>query len=337
MGNTSFIFYSQFIFVVSCVSPYNMSSDSDSEFSDAADTDPTEKNEDIVRAAKTNKDGLKVRGKDLEWVETHKFANSTEYKDSDIAKQLEKEFTVRKNREFAYADVLIYHCRFSRKVGYLACPWQIKVSFLTHSSEVIVESLDGLVGHKHDEDPESVNKTGAVFKWTEDQNSIIEGCLKIQKNTKPNYIKRKPSQVQLYNKIAATKKKLFPSDNILNTYQFRQRIADELAVPESEVKGFVPYWDIIDETDDEDPRFCVVFSTVKNQGKLACRGLLQTDATYRLNWMGFPVFVLGKHIIYSHFSHLKCNCCVWMFCVSLDSPGLMPFTHTGHTMFIDCL
>ena len=109
---------------------------------------------------------------------------------------------------------------------------------------------------------------------------------------------KKPTQVQLYNKVAATKKKLFPSDNILNTYQFRQKIAEVLEVPESEVKGFVPYWDIIDETDEEDPRFCVVFSTLKNQAKLGSNGLLQTDATYRLNWMGFPVFVLGQQFIH---------------------------------------
>ena len=300
---------SQLIPVDSCVSSYNMSSDSDSDFSDAADSNPTEKDERAATNVKTNKNGMKVRGKDLDWVETNKFADANNYKNSDIAKQLEKEFTVRKNREFAYADVQIYHCTFSRKVGYLPCPWQIKVSFLTHSAEVIVESLDGLGGHEHAENPEAVNKTGAVFKWTEEQTDIIEGCLRINRNTKPNFMKRKmndenvfglkkPTHVQLYNKVAATKKKLFPSDNILNTYQFRQKIAEVLEVPESEVKGFVPYWDIIDETDEEDPRFCVVFSTLKNQAKLGSNGLLQTDATYRLNWMGFPVFVLGKQFIH---------------------------------------
>ena len=121
----------------------------------------------------------------------------------------------------------------------MPCPWQIKVSFLTHSAEVIVESLDGLGGHEHAENPEAVNKTGAVFKWTEEQTDIIEGCLRINRNTKPNFMKRKmndknvfglekPTQIQLYNKVAATKKKLFPSDNILNTYQFRQKIAEVL-------------------------------------------------------------------------------------------------------------
>ena len=91
-----------------------MSSDSDSDFSDAADSNSTEKDEHAATNVKTNKNGMKVRGKDLDWVETNKFADANNYKNSDIAKQLEKEFTVRKNREFAYADVQIYHCKFSR-------------------------------------------------------------------------------------------------------------------------------------------------------------------------------------------------------------------------------
>ena len=79
---------SQLIPVDSCVSSYNMSSDSDSDFSDAADSNPTEKDECAANNVKTNKNGMKVRGKDLDWVETYKFADGNNYKNSDIAKQL---------------------------------------------------------------------------------------------------------------------------------------------------------------------------------------------------------------------------------------------------------
>ena len=75
---------SQLIPVDSCVSSYNMSSDSDSDFSDAADSNPTEKDEHAADNVKTNKNGMKVRGKDLDWVEMNKFADANDYKNSDI-------------------------------------------------------------------------------------------------------------------------------------------------------------------------------------------------------------------------------------------------------------
>jgi len=156
----------------------------------------------------------------------------------------------------------------------------------------------------------------SVFKWTVAQNNIIEQCLKVQKNSKPNYIKRllkksnafglrQPTQLQLYNKIATVKKKLSPSENILNTFQLRQKISECVDIPESEVKGYIPYWEIIDENEKEEPRFCVVFSTVKNQRKLNSSRILQSDATYRINWMGFPMIVIGTSSSTGKFSALS--------------------------------
>ena len=48
-------------------------------------------------------------------------------KHSDIAKILKKEFSCRKNREFDYADIAEYECKFRRRVGFIPCPWKIKV------------------------------------------------------------------------------------------------------------------------------------------------------------------------------------------------------------------
>ena len=67
-----------------------------------------------------------------------------------------------------------------------------------------------------------------------------------------------------------------------------------LEVPEDDVKGYVVYSNIDDENEDEEPRFTIIFSTNKNLGKLRSERVLQTDATYRLNWHGFPVFIVGK-------------------------------------------
>ena len=287
-----------------------MSSESDSDYSYAGELDQCEVEDPIVRVARVNKNGVKVRGKDIAWVEIHRFVNAKDYKESDIARKVEKEFTARKQKEYSYADVKMYHCRFSRKVGYLPCPWQIKLSFLSHCSAVTVETVDGIDEHKHEEDPQYEADPGAVFKWTEEMTKIVEDC--VRNNQKPNVVKRnltqanvfglrKPSKVQLYNKIAAVKKKVFPSSNIVNTHQLRQRISEILEVADSEVEGFVPYWEVIDDKEGEEPRFCVVFTTKKNQGKIGCNGLLQNDATYRLNWMGFPVFVLGNVLFLNSF------------------------------------
>ena len=196
----------------------------------------------------------------------------------------------------------MYNCKFSRKAGYLPCPWQIKLSFMSDSPAVTVETIDGVEEHKHEVDPQHAANQGAVFKWTDEQTNVIEHDLKngrypnvIQRNLiKANVFGlRKPSKVQLYNKIAAVKKKLFPSHQILNTHQLRQKVSALLEVPDSEVEGFIPYWEIIDEKENEEPRFCVVFTTPRNQQKVGSHQLLQSDATYRLLWMGFPVFVLG--------------------------------------------
>ena len=190
---------------------------------------------------KVNSNGVKVRGKDIVWEEIHHFENANEYMESEIAKKIEKEFTARKQREYSYADVKMYNCKFSRKVGYLPCPWQIKLSFMSDSPAVTVETIDGVEEHKHEVDPQHAANQGAVFKWTDEQTNVIEHDLK--NGRYPNVILRnlikanvfglrKPSKVQLYNKITAVKKKLFPSHQILNTHQLRQKVSALLEVPD---------------------------------------------------------------------------------------------------------
>ena len=107
-------------FCINCLT-FNKMSDSDSDFSDVGETPEVESR------TKVNDTGPKVRGDARAWVELVKFANAEEYKSSAIAKKIEKEFSCRKNREFQYADVMEYECKFRRRVGYLPCPWKLKV------------------------------------------------------------------------------------------------------------------------------------------------------------------------------------------------------------------
>ena len=87
---------------------------------------------------------------------------------------------------------------------------------------------------------------------------------------------------------------IFPSSKIKNTHELRLKVAEYLEKPANDIDAFVPYHEIEDDDESNDPRFTIIFTSKKNLGKLKSDRVLQTDATYRLNWMGFPVFVVGK-------------------------------------------
>ena len=70
--------------------------------------------------------------------------------------------------------------------------------------------------------------------------------------------------------------------------------ANLLETLESKMEAFVPFHKIEDTNDDEDPRFTIIFTTTKNMEKMKSDRVLQPDARYRLNWLGFPVFVVCK-------------------------------------------
>ena len=145
--------------------------------------------------------------------------------------------------------------------------------FLSHNSEVSVESLENITEHRHEEDAEvESNKDANVFGGN------------------------MPSKTQLYNKVAATKATDSPSICVKNTHELRLKIAEYLKEPESDSEAFVPYYDIEDSDLSKDPCFTDIFSSKKYLDKLKTGGVLQTDATYRLNWMNFPVFIIGKRL-----------------------------------------
>ena len=133
-------------------------------------------------------------------------------------------------------------------------------------------------------------------------NIVMEGVIN---HAKPKVIKRNlknanvcgrslPTKTELYNKIAAVKIKVFPSSKVKNTHELRQKVSEHLNEPASDIEAYVAYSEIDDEKEDEEPRFTIIFTSKKNMGKLKDDRVLQTDATYRLNWLGFPVFVVGE-------------------------------------------
>ena len=278
----------------------NTMDESDSDFSDLGDIDS-----DVgeVAGPRLNKNGIKIRGPDKSWDEIYRFKTASEYKSSDICKRLKDEFSNRKTREYDYGDVHEYECKFTRRKGYLPCPWKMKVTFFSDNSEVTVEAVEGATDHVHEEDTDFVENSSKNFRWTDEMTKYVtEG---IQNNHRPNFILRKmkksnmfdklPSKTQLYNKCAATKKTENPSHKINNTNEMRNKVAEFLGEPTSEVKAFVPFHEILDDDDTKEPRFTVIFSTKKNLKKLKSERVLQTDETYKLNWLGFPVFVVGKN------------------------------------------
>ena len=97
-------------------------SDSDSDFSDAG-----EGQDNVKKKTKVNAKGQKIRGEAQSWMEIFRFPNSQDFKDSDIGKKLETEFSRRKFREFEFADVAEYECKSSRRVGIIPCTFKIKV------------------------------------------------------------------------------------------------------------------------------------------------------------------------------------------------------------------
>ena len=179
----------------------------------------------------------------------------------------------------------------------------LQVSFLSHCQDVTVETIEGITDHSHEEDPDFVKNPSKNFRWTiEATKVVIEG---VMNHAMPTVIRRNlkicnslngkmPTKVQLYNKIAATKKTVFPSSAINNTHELRAKVAEYVNEPVSDIEAFVAFHEIDDKNIHSDPRFTIIMTSRKNMEKMKSDRVLQTDATYRLNWFGFPVFVVGK-------------------------------------------
>ena len=159
----------------------------------------------------------------------------------------------------------------------------LQVAYLSHNTEVTVESIENVNEHKHEEDDGFVNK---YYRWTPLAEEIVKESVEnhatpkvAMRNLKKEGVFPLPSNTELYNKRAAMKNKAFPSTKVKNTHELRMKVAKFLGEPASTIEAFIPYHDIDDEDDSKEPRFTIIFTTKKNMSKLRSDSVLQTDAT----------------------------------------------------------
>ena len=216
--------------------------------------------------------GKITRGKDMSWILVKEFDDAPQFYSSDLAKKIKKEFTAARKRQFQYAEVTEYRCKFARKKHYQPCPWKLRVLFLSHCQVVQVESTEHCQDHVHQVETD-VNSTGnpsGNYLWTPEMNNFVEQC--INNHGKPKVLMRnledagcfvnypRPSMPQLYNKIHAVKKALNCNPAVGDTFQLRQLINNYLEVPENTHHAYVPYYEILDD-DPKNLRFTIIFST----------------------------------------------------------------------------
>ena len=72
------------------------------------DDDTTEVQE--VQEVRVNSQGIKVRGKDMEWLPAGSFHSDDRYKDSEIYKNLKEHFTLKRKSDTQFGAIENYVC-----------------------------------------------------------------------------------------------------------------------------------------------------------------------------------------------------------------------------------
>ena len=264
--------------------------------SDAEDDDIEydDNGEDKEEQEETQPKAKLTRGKNAVYKHVEHYEKPEDFLNSDFKASLLENFNLRKSESFIKCERETYECKFTRKQGFKSCPAKVKVSFSNSSDDVEVEETEN--GHSHIEETTASLKPNPKYqKWSKAQAKIVENGVKNMLD--PTVIRRNlmesnlceggfPSTLQLYNKIAKIKSKQVPKA-VTTTLDLREAISkmdvepEDVYVVDSEVK------------DEKEVRFHVTFTTKKMKARMS-KELVQDDATYRLNWMGFPVFVSGR-------------------------------------------
>ena len=127
-------------------------------------------NEDFeVRTVRVNKDGKKVRGKDLNWTKKCNYNNPKTFEDSNILDELKENYLIKRRREYEYATVHNYVCKYSQREKFLPCRKEIRIVFPSDSLEVFVQECNQ---HEHIENPDFIDKS-LVFKWSQQATDIV--------------------------------------------------------------------------------------------------------------------------------------------------------------------
>jgi hypothetical protein len=275
-------------------------SDSDSDYVDIGEDDGTlvdDVNDDVEPALESSGKG---RGKDIDWLEVARYMDKSAYENSAFYLDIRKNFTLRRCRETDFSDNEHFTFKYSRKRGFLVCPIQYKVHFLTTSNEIVVMSNTRC--HVHQEDT-NYTTDGPNLHWTNEQTEIVMDALKHDGSAKTVTRQLKdanifsegnfPSASQINAKIAYCRSILRKTIEIFDTFQLREKIAEKLEVPSEDTESYIAYHHIDDEDDSKDPHFCIIWTSKKLLARIS-DDFTQDDATYRLTWQGYPFFVSGR-------------------------------------------
>ena len=271
--------------------------DFDLDVIDHADLEEEEDEDELAQAPRVAPGGH--RGPDIQWKEVIRWEDENDFKNAEEFDML-KMFTKRKTWRSDYADCETWACKHARKAHYKKCPRLVKFEFLGASKTVIM--LDNSEDHDH-----AINADyggGRKYCWTPVQEGIVlplarsratatvvdrelrrQGAMDGrgtyptlgQINTKKNYVFKTQVMKDLV---------------MLDTADLRMAIEERSAVPEDPHQAFICSYTIDDTDPGGIPRFTVTFTT-KHLLLRINKIFIQNDATYKLVWMGYPVFTSG--------------------------------------------
>ena len=157
---------------------------------------------------------------------------------------------------------------------------------------VLVETCEETSDHIHDVDPDYTPDNTNMIRWPAAVTAIIMTGVRNEARPKDNLRNLRdsnvfdgmaePSMIQFYNKITNVKNVMDKSRDILTTHDFLQKVADHLETPESEIEAFIPFYEVLDEEDNEDPRFTVIMTSKKLLARIS------SDRFDNHQILGFP-------------------------------------------------
>ena len=100
--------------------------------------------------------------------------------------------------------------------------------------------------------------------------------MKIQLLEDGNY----PTKQQLNNKIQHYRKLINKPKQIFTTLDLREKIKENLDIPEEHTEAYTAFHEVLDENEDEEPRFTIIWTSKTLLGRTSSE-LTQDDATYR--------------------------------------------------------
>ena len=254
------------------------------------------------------------RGPDLDWQVADEYENKEQFDTSEWKEKI-KEFTLKSGK---FTDIETYYCKFDRKKGY-KCAVKFRVRYSNNYDHVSVETEGG--EHTHElEEAEQEEGHPNYLRWTVAQSKIVmTGVMNqatptvIRRNLRPEFLEGKlPTANQLSNKIAHCRKLLSASKSTVSTGDLREFITQRLEVPLDRHQMYVAFHEVVNDQGEDNIRFTLVLATPAMKARLNSDLLqvfihlsqnfsfppnltlaFQDDATYRLNWHGFPVFISG--------------------------------------------